>query len=301
MQIEDLKTWHWVVAGLLVGLLFSSVRMWQGPAFANYAINTIDVGEFEHQAYAGTKFGSSYGAEAYLINQYHKGLPLLKDVVVHPPLKDGPGDRYWVTGRAYTVGSRSVDPTKVGSPQHVVEEWVGFKYSAATPYLPGYALREEQMSTGKAGFNFWTQPRNRQLAELKKTLGDKESFPTVLDYLKTVKAVPGSQLSYSYAWYELPAAVWSLPPLAGLLLIGIAWPLTLSVMQNTGMARPARIVKQPKPAKQSKAPRPAQPPMPANAGVVFKPAEVPVPVATEAERKKYGGEFYPVVKVAHKD
>jgi hypothetical protein len=294
MEIENFKMWHWMLAGLVAGALYSCVIAYRGPAFDTQSIDTIDVGEFEQQAYAGTDFGGIQGPMTGRINQYHKDLPLLKKVVVHPPLSSDPDHHYWVTGMYYTVGERAKDPKKIGSPSELIEQWKAFKYAAATPYVPGYALREKQTDgkklTGMAAY------RLRQLEPLKKAMGGVENFPTVVAYLHAVAALPKSRFTYSYAWYELPAAVWSLPPVSGLLIIGIAWPLTLALMQSWGLARPPAVVTPKKPRQTSE---PLSRPIKSTgtpATVVIAP---PVPEAKPVERVEYGGEFYPVIK-AHK-
>jgi hypothetical protein len=312
MHVEDFKTWHWMLAGLFAGLLFSCVRLWQGPAFVSSEADTVAVGEFEHLAYAGTKLGGG-GPEWRYVNEYHKGLPLLKDVVVHPPLHGDALHQYWITGRQYWIGTRMVDPTKPGSKEHLMWGWKSFKYAAPTPYVPGYAQRKVQLqdelnrrqdrAKHDTGFRLRMEIANinseiRQMDDIQKSVGNQNSFPTVIDYLKTVKGMQGSTLTYSFAWYELPAAIWALPPIAGLLMIGIAWPLALGVMQNWGMARPPSV-KKPKRVT-SPLPKPVVP-IAASAGVVFKPV-VPAPeAAVESEHAEYRGEFYPVVKSSHKD
>jgi hypothetical protein len=317
MQIEDLKTWHWVIVGLLVGGLFSAVRAWQGPAFANSAADTIEVGEFESKVYAGTSL-AGYERTGWLINQYHKGMPVLKDVIVHPPLADDPAKRFWITGKSYWISRRAVDPSKVGSPQQLMEGWKGFKFAAATPYVTGTTMEKQKLqkelnerqtqlkeSGGKnlrlmAEIAGKTAEINR-LASSEKSLGGLESFPSAVDFMRRVKAMPGSTLSYSYAWYELPAAIYSLPPLAGLLIIGCAWPLTLSVMQNFGMAKPPTVKK----VKPVPAPKPVKAmsiPATASTGVVFKPVvTAPPSPPDEGDQNEYRGEFYPVVKATHKE
>jgi hypothetical protein len=79
-------------------------------------------------------------------------------------------------------------------------------------------------------------------------------------------------------------------------MIGIAWPLTLGVLRSFGISKPAPvkvIAPPPQPVPVKKPVRPAGPPV-VVAPVTPKP---PPPVDT----RKYGGEFYPVVKTTHKE
>jgi hypothetical protein len=68
--------------------------------------------------------------------------------------------------------------------------------------------------------------------------------------------------------------------------------MTLSTMQNFGLARPAPVKAKPKPALK-KPQRPAAPAMPAGMAVQ---STAPAPPPPPADTRKYGGEFYPVVK-----
>ena len=103
MQIEDFKTWHWVLIGLLVGVLFGGVRLAQGPWYDMEGLETADQGQFEREA-AGD--GSAKRRDARLIETYHAGLPLLKNVVVHPPTPRASK----VVTVATTMGSLNLNP-----------------------------------------------------------------------------------------------------------------------------------------------------------------------------------------------
>jgi hypothetical protein len=292
MEIEEIKTWQWVLLGLTAGFLLSCVLVWRGPAFDTQERDTIEQGEFENGTFISTKYGRVTGSEARLVEMYHKGLPLLRDVTVHPPLSSDPS-HFWVTGRCYFIGLKAADDSKPKGPYKVYEEWRLFKYPAPIPYEPGYELREEKKLDHNAASR-----RNVELAELKKTLGGQKTFPTVLDYLQAIQKLPENDLKYQYAWWELPVPRWTLPPVAGLLMIGIAWPLTLSTLQNFGLAKPAPVKVKPKP--QKKPTGAAISAMPA--GVVLKPAVAPPPPPPlPGDRKEYGGVYYPVVKTTHKD
>src|SRR6478736_4217111 len=101
MHIEDLKVWHWVILGLVVGALFSGVKLWQGPWFDSTDIDSIEQVRFEKGLVGVLAGGSS--VHGNLTAQYHKYQPILKDIVVHPPLPGDTVQRYWVTGKVCTV------------------------------------------------------------------------------------------------------------------------------------------------------------------------------------------------------
>jgi hypothetical protein len=291
MEIEAVKTWQWMLTGLIAGLLFSCVVAWSGPGFDTQPRDTIEQGEFENDCFIVTRYGQNNRSLAGLYTQYHKGLPFVRDVTVHPPIASDP-KHFWVTGRVYSLGLKPVDPTKAGGPAKVFEEWKLFKYQAAIPYEPGYTRRAEKNLDRNT-----ESAKNLELASLKNALGGASSFPTVVQYLKAVRSLPGNNFTFNYAWWELPRAMWSLPPLAGFLMIGVAWPLTLSTLQTLGLAKRTQFNTKAKTAVK-KPSRPASTAMPA--GVVLHPVAPEAP-PKPVEHKEYGGEFYPVVKVTHKE
>ena len=133
------------------------------------------------------------------------------------------------------------------------------------------------------------------LAPYKGQNGAVGTYPTVADYLKAMRALKTTNFTYRYAWQEVPAAVWTLPPLAGVLVIGVAWPLTLGVMRSMGLVRPPAVAAKPAPAPVVAA---AVKPV---SGVRLAPPQPPPPpkAVPRGDDKEYGGEFYPVVKATH--
>jgi hypothetical protein len=271
MQIEDVKTWMWMVAGALAGLVFSAVLTWSGPWFDAESMDTVDAATFEH-ALLGRLIRH---AEPALAEKYHKGQPLVRNLVVHPPIYNSTTPtRYWVTGELYSIRPQFKDPKSPAGPMVIVEQWVPFKYAAEQPYIAWNGANG--VVTGNKG----------------------TPYPNVIAYLKALQQKDkAANFTYKFAWPETKQALWTLPPLAGLLIIGIAWPTALGAMQSFGMARP------PKPAEKPKKPAPkpaAVKPVPGPVGVrvVAPPTPQPAPVG---DSKHYGGEFYPVVKPVHHD
>ncbi len=260
MQIEDFKPWQWVVLGLLAGLAFSLVLLVAGPSFATAELDTVDASTFEH-ALLGRLVA---GGEQRFLPESQKGKPLVKDVIVHPPFHGGEG-QYWVTGMLYSVRPVLKDPSNAKGGTQLFDQWKPFKYLTKAPY---------KGQNGVAGV-----PGN---------------YPTVVGYLAALKAKDKSAVfDYRYAWQETAAGLWTLPPLAGLLMVGIAWPLSLRAMQSFGMARAPKVVKKPAPV-----PEPAPVVKPVT-GVRLAPPPPPPPApkpTRDPDDKEYGGEFYPVVK-----
>jgi len=335
MHIEDLKVWHWVILGLVVGALFSGVKLWQGPWFDSTDIDSIEQVRFEKGLVGVLAGGSS--VHGNLTAQYHKDQPILKDIVVHPPLPGDTVQRYWVTGKVCTVDLNRKNPKDPASPIVPVEMWTPFKYPAKVPYEPLSAL-ELQAKRGRAGAKALADARAK--AATQPSAAGRSEYPNVIEYLQAVHTRSDAQFSYRYAWQELPLATALLPPVAGLLVIGIAWPMTLNLMMGAGLARkPQPRAKLPKNRKALAAKGPVDTsagdkqladlnaaleaemsgfvganitndPDESRAGMpAIKPRTLsgvvdptlPKPEDDEIEVKEFGGEFYPVVKAVHKE
>jgi hypothetical protein len=298
MEIEEIKIWQWVLAGLVAGALFSCVWAWNGPAFDTQTRDTMLQGEFENDCLALTKLvPPAPGPESRWVEQYHKDQLLLRNITVHPPIASDP-KRYWVTAEMYTVGPKPIDPKNPKSQEKITCLWTAVKYPAPIPYAPGYEIRSEKKLD-----KFASARRNAEVEAEKKAMGGQTSFPTVVEYLKAVQKIPNANLQFHYAFWEKPAYVWTLPPLAGLLMIGIAWPMTLSAMQNFGLAKPAPVKGKAKP-QTAPAKKPARPTssIASPAGGAAAVVQPSAPAAlTPGDTRKYGGEFYPVVKAVNKD
>ena len=300
MQIEDFKTWHWMVLGPIIGILFSCVLLWRGPSSDVSGIDTLDQGRFERAA-SGT---AGRRREENMLPDYAAGTPWLKDVVVHPPVQGDNSGAYWVMGKVLSVEPERKNPGDPTSPEVIVGKWTPFRYPAKAPYDA--------------------------------VIGSTGAYRNVMEYLDVLrKNSPQSSCSYRFAWWDSTAMMVSLPTMAGFLIIGIAWPMTIHMLQGTGMARPPqRKVKLPKS-------RPAKAKVVvdhsadnrrldamntqleqelaagASAGgatttTAAAAGEAPVKALTagpeetaaaaERERliREYGGEFYPVVRSVHK-
>jgi hypothetical protein len=309
MEIEEVKLWQWMLAGLVAGFLFSGIVAWSGPGFEGQHRDSVLTGEFENKAYPFAIYRKTVQDDSQARSErgkignyeaYYKDQPLLQNVIVHQPLRGDSEHRYCVVGEYYWIGTRPKDPAKPQGARETIGQWRPFEYAASTPYVPGYAqhIKLELKNHPDRYPNGWVPhtPLDSDMAELRKSLGNKDSFPTVVEYLKAVETMPNSKLSFKQAWWERPAFMWSLPPLTGLLFIGVAWPLTLSILQNIGVAKRAPVKAPPKPLQKAEPIKVSH-----TAGVVLQPVKPapPPPPPPMSENKEYGGEFYPVVKVAH--
>ena len=300
MQIEDVKPWMWAVIGVVCGLLFSlSLRM-SGPWFDSDQLDTTDTPGLE-VALQGIVLRHG---EPALVRQFHDGLPLIRDLVVHPPFNGDPTPgRYWVTGQMYHVGPRYKDPKKPAAGMVYAEWWAPFKLPTSAPFVSKSGLAPGKYPTVMEYLDAAQQAvvKDQHLAETTAKASPPPAKPAAGRRQPATpavaKVVPFP--AYRFAWPERPTALWALPATAGLLLIGIAWPTTLGAMRSVGLARnPAPKVKRAKPA-------PVEPmrPTPSTAGVrvVLPPSAVAKAADAAGDKKQYGGEFYPVVKQAHHD
>jgi hypothetical protein len=301
MQIESFKTWHWMLIGVFVGLLFGGVKLWQGPTFDVDSQDSLDQPSFEHALLAIPE-----RSQTTLVQQYRKQLPgdyLVTGLTVHPPSPDDP-KVYWVSGWEFRVTPQRPDPKTPGKTLPPYAKWTRFIYKANSPYT---------------AFN-----------------GAPGKYPTIVEYLRAFSKLPVAKFTFRVAWWENPTMTLVLPSFAGLLLIGIVWPLTLNLMVRTGLA------KQPEP-KAAKLPKnrtsPTKAAVDTSAGYkqlddlnaqlekstadfasstpILDEEDIPAPikplggptvpatnapakVESEEEVRTYGGEFYPVVREVHK-
>jgi hypothetical protein len=64
--------------------------------------------------------------------------------------------------------------------------------------------------------------------------GGEEPYPNVIEYLKNAQT-KNAQVSYRYAWWRTPKAVYALWTGASVLLIGGVWPVLVSLMVGAGL------------------------------------------------------------------
>jgi hypothetical protein len=241
-----------------------------------------------------------------MLPDYVAGKPWLKDVVVHPPIQGDNSGTYWVMGKVLSAQMGRKTPGDPSSPEVVFGNWAPFRYPAKAPYNA--------------------------------VIGVQGVYQNVMAYLDALrKNSPDSSSGYRFAWWDSTAAMLALPAMAGFLIIGIAWPMTIQVLQGAGLAPvPQPKVKLPKsrPAKakvvvdHSAGDRrleemntQMEEELAANAsstggGGAVAAATGAAPVkaltagpeetaAATAERERlireYGGEFYPVVRSVHKE
>jgi hypothetical protein len=116
MQIEDFKRWHWMILGLIVGLMFA--YMWQDHDVVgdkSYQLAEIKQNVFERDAMSKSR---------------ESGQSILQNIKVEPPVKDYMGKSIQIV-----IGKRLRY-----SPKDQKEYLVPFYYYAALPYTQHFAV-----------------------------------------------------------------------------------------------------------------------------------------------------------------
>jgi len=215
MQLESLKRWHWIVIGLLLGLMLGGMRVYWGPDFDQYKDLELQRVQFDTDLLNGPPTTETL---SHIDRRFGRGLRRMPgffdSMVVHPPVRDAP-DGNWVTG----VFHRKPDLTADGK-----IEIPGYKflYRAPAPYVPKP--------------NYLLQPAPGLVADPKfDDTKAAEQFPTIKEYLDLLKAkYPTANLPYAFAWYEVPRMVLLLWTGGTLLLVGGVWPVVLSLLTGAG-------------------------------------------------------------------
>jgi hypothetical protein len=303
MRIEELRAWHWVLIGLFVGLMFGVAHRAAGHWFDTDDLPTLSPIILE-QLVIGRPAPSPLRR---FIPAAQQQQPMVKNLVVHPPVAGDPSASNWVTGKMYEIVARPADPAR---PSHIAgyyEEWEPFKCRATLPY--------------------------------KATAGAPGKYPNIIAYLTAVQKKSRLPLAFRYAWWEQPTLALLLPTAAGLLIIGIAWPLSIALMQGAGLTRPPQKTKSAR-SRSTTTGSATTPPRDTSAGdrqlatlndqlesslaagasdhasnetpstpapaPAVTPLGIPEPASAAAcpgqhdPTKEYGGEFYPVAKPAGK-
>lgn len=145
MSVQDLKQWHWMIIGAVVGVMLVGVQLTSRHARPFDGARTIDPQRFvkDLDAVAGpTK------------------LPVLRDLRVYPPRQPPDGDAPDVTGRQVVTGER-LQPTHDGRFEYmpfVMLAPVPFTYSARiAPPGPNYSVRhllDERAKADRSVYRF---------------------------------------------------------------------------------------------------------------------------------------------------
>lgn len=143
MGLENVKRWHWVTIGLVLGYLYAEARMLAGP---------VDV------AALGQSFNDPRTFEKSLAGRTD-GVPHFTDLTVYP-YSSG---RHLVAGRFYNATPRKIER---GDKTLWVTGWEDRCFVAANPYRDGLSVYEYLKRTpdASARYAWWADPRWSRLA-----------------------------------------------------------------------------------------------------------------------------------------
>jgi hypothetical protein len=224
MDLQELKRWHWMAIGLLIGGLWAATQLFYGITVDDGDPDTLE-GPFE-MAVMSTKEAPSF------VDFFENGNVYVSDLCLHPAGPDisadadraHPKQAQWVTG---TVGRRRF--SRSGPPAWETKR---FKYKAALPFVPS---KKFDYIAGD-----WV-PYGRFKPVAGYVKSKPASYPSIKDYFDALNRKFGaSSVKYRYIWWEERWAIMTMYPLAGLLLIGGVWPTVLGLMVGAGLGKKAK-------------------------------------------------------------
>ena len=221
MDLQDLKRWHWMLIGLIAGALWAGSRLF-------YGIN-IDDGDPENQTGTFERVVMATKEAPAFVDFIDNGNVYVSDLKVYPAMPDNSregqssalagsaGQVQWVTG---TIGRRRF--------KRDGREWQtrAFRYKASVPFVP-------RKDTDYIADNWVPYGRFKPIAGYIKPAATP--YPSIINYLDELNRKYGSgSVKYRYAWWEGRAAIMTIYPLGGLVLIGGVWPILLGLMIGAG-------------------------------------------------------------------
>jgi|GEM_PF-2146155 len=210
MGIDELKRWHWMIIGLLLGAMFGGSRVY-----------------FREPDMSGPRSYRRDQFEEVLWNRVD-----IRNLVLHPPMNG----QEWVTGELYRLdrpnnGPR-LAPQRRNSTQPAVErpgKWVQFPLLASDVEL-----------TAKDTAAIESAKRAKITLRETPAYG---TYPTAREYLAQLAVdVPGGKekLAFKYAWWETSRAMLTIYTSAGFVVIGVIWPTIINLMIGAGLGRPKK-------------------------------------------------------------
>ena len=217
MDLQDLKRWHWMAIGLLVGSLWAATQLF-------YGINPdgeTTAGTFEMVVMTTPK------APAF-VDRFDNGNVYVTALQIHPPtIDDGPAENakepaasrqiQWVTGN---IARRRF--------KQDAREWQTrtFRYKATMPFVPNpkfdYVAQDWVPYGSFKKFKGYEKPTEK-------------NYSSIRAYFDELNRKYGSgSMLYRYAWWESRWAVMTIYPIGGLLLIGGVWPVIISLLAGAG-------------------------------------------------------------------
>lgn len=240
MRLENLRRWHWMLIGLVAGLLVGQVYyMTDGDsAVGDPKNNFIDPREFERDLVSTWSPKGQPEVKRPTFEQ-------LRVIRLSKPLQGG--ELYAVRGiRWQQTRDKDGNVALKGN-----DRW----FPAPHPYKPKAVIPAKDVKVPESGG--WMAG----MQSLAEKLGLKEPDPpgSVLEYLAKVQAdkkINGDgRIKFEYRWWESPRVTRVTWTVGGFVVIGLVWPTIVNLVAFGSPFRP-REKKEPKPARVKSKPEP---------------------------------------------
>lgn len=206
MGLENLKFWHWMIIGVLLGVGYGYVKS-QFPAETQDGVRTRDRGQFQQDLASGA---------------------ILRKLVLHPAV-DG---QEWLTGEIYLRPNGSVFQTVRPQPPGGRRWWPRTNAAASQP-----AAARPLPEGGHWG------KLDLLAAQPTRASKDYKTNVTGREYLAWVQKEYGNRpyaehdVNYRFAWWEVPTYCMAIYGAGGFVVIGVIWPSLIAVMMGAGLVK----------------------------------------------------------------
>jgi hypothetical protein len=230
MDLQDLKRWHWMLIGLIVGGLWAASRLFYGPEVEDGELFSFT----EHAILARKDAACPAGPDT--------GSVWLTNVVVHPPMRDPSPTAGAAAPSAkvqFVTGTLRGNHVVLKGGFKLVPFERPFKFRASVPYAPRLAqddfVARDRIVVGDGPLGLYTYVFPKPVAGYVKPAAG-QSYATINAYFDELNRKYGAgTVTYRYNWWESPLAIITLYPLAGLVVIGGIWPSMIGLLYGMGL------------------------------------------------------------------
>ncbi len=216
MGLENLKFWHWMIIGVLVGVGFGYVKS-QMTDVSGPTVRSWDRGQF-HEALG------------------ERGTTLAVRKLVLHPANDG---QEWVSGEIY---QRKEGPFSIYNPN---ARRGNFRWRNATSQ-PANTQKIELPPGGRwVPLDLLAADPNRKDPYYRPD-ANNPVYKTMLDghewlaqLQKDYPPIPGFErdLTFRFAWWEVPKNMMMIYGAGGFVVIGVIWPSIIALLMGAGLAK----------------------------------------------------------------
>jgi hypothetical protein len=204
MDFRALKTWHWMLIALLIGLVFGLLHDRNRSE-----IHGLYIDGFGYFLGDQKRFEDALTSEIDGQRRFH-------DITVYPrQMRDAHGESknvYLVKGTYYGGPPQTIEGRSQGG-------WQPACFIAPVPYDPLLDFS----TLDNSGSPDWS-----------KTFRAAGLQPTVLDFLSILHSAAG--VNYRYAWWDNYPVITS--TLISFILFGLIWPLSINLLSFKTFTRP---------------------------------------------------------------